>query len=129
MKRVLAFILCLSLTAWGTTYTYDAGSLATSLSAVAATGAGDVFITPVINGKIASEYTWQVIYTGTPTAITVNLQGSIDGTNYFTLDSTTATASEMRHVTNKSARFVRCQISAYTVNGSTTTCAFVMNLK
>jgi hypothetical protein len=132
MKRIITtfclilLITCLPLPSHSDAY--EPGSVAVSLSAVAATGAGTVYASPVVQGKLADRFTWTTTFTGTPTAITVNLQGSIDGTNYFTLDTSTSTTAEMRHVVNKPVRFTRCQISVYTVNGSTATCSLVMTI-
>jgi hypothetical protein len=109
----LLVVLLFAIIAW-------AATAFVSLSGVAATGAG----TALTVSDRASSVTWQTVFTGTPTAITVNLEGSIDGTHYFTLDSSTSTTSEMRHVVNKNVDYLRCNISAYTVNGSTTTCSF-----
>lgn len=114
MKRALAVLFCLVLVAsWAV-----AASPFVSLSGVAATGAGSVLN---VNGPVS--ITWQTTFTGTPTAITVNLEGSIDGTNYFVLDTSTSTTAEMRHVVNKQVDKLRCNITAYTVNSSTATCS------
>lgn len=99
-----------------------AGETVTSLSGVAATGAGSVFTL-----NTSRNFTWTVVYTGTPTSITIALQGSLDGTTYFDLGSSTSTANSMNHVVDKPVKFVRCNISVYTVNGSTTTCKILAN--
>jgi hypothetical protein len=106
--------------AYAASYGYQTGAIATSLSAVAVTGAGDDFAMPAED----MVFTWQTIYTGTPTAINVKFEGTLDNTNWFQLDVSTSTTSEMRHVVDKNVRRVRCNISSYTVNGSTATCAF-----
>lgn len=85
----------------------------TSLSAVTATGAGTQVWVP----QVQSVYTWTVTYTtAAPTAATVNLEGTVDGVNWFVLDttSTTAAAGEMRHVTYKPVSRMRCNLAAYT---------------
>jgi hypothetical protein len=94
------------------------GGVFTSISAATATGAGNV----VILSQYQQSYTWTTNYTGTPTSITQNLEGSLDLANWFTLDSSTSTSSEMRHVVNKPVLALRCNIAAYVVNGSTATC-------
>lgn len=68
-------------------------------------------------------YAWQVVFTGTPTSITVNLEGSIDGTNWFTIDTSSATTSGLKFVVDKPVEYLRCNISAYVVNSSTATCS------
>lgn len=129
MRKLLSIVLTLlllAIPALPANTPYQVGQVFTSLNAVAATGAGTgaIFSTGQFAGSYPAMFTWQTIYTGTPTAINVNLEGSLDGTNWFTLDSSTSTASEMRHVVNKPIRFLRCNISSYTVNGSTASCQF-----
>lgn len=125
-KLILCSVIAVLLSAWGFAQTaYQAGQVGTSLSAVAATGAGTTFALPMRDGKYPSVFTWTNVYTGTPSAITVNFEGSIDNVTFFTLDSSTNTAGEMKSVANKPVRFVRCNISAYTVNASTATCKFI----
>lgn len=181
-----------------TSYSKHPDQLLRSLVGVAATGPGDDYQFTDSTGKpdSCSSFTWQTRFTGTPTAITVNLEGSIDavvGTDgavaasataftsakaaflagdvgkaitikgagaagadlvttiaayvsatavtlsdaagttvtgatytygsWFTLDSSTSTTAEMRHVVNKRVQRVRANISAYTVNSSTCTVA------
>ena len=117
--RKLLLIVALSFALAGVAGADDE-QLFTSLTAVSATGAGSAVRS--VQGTGGRNFTWVTFFTGTPTSINVNLEGSVDGTHYFTLDSSTSTAGEMRHVAYKNVRFVRCNISAYTVNGSTATC-------
>jgi hypothetical protein len=113
--KVLAVIFLLAAFAGA-----DDDQLFTSLNAVSATGAGNAVRS--VGGTGERNFTWVTFFTGTPTAINVNLEGSVDGTHYYTLDSSTSTSGEMRHIAYKSVRFVRCNISSYTVNGSTASC-------
>lgn len=57
-------------------------------------------------------FTFQSVITGTPTSFTLTYQGSLDGTNWFTLGTTTATAGEATFVVDKPAQFVRATLSA-----------------
>ena len=63
----------------------------TLLSAVTATGAGnskDI-------GHIITNHVIQATITGAPTAVTVDLEGSIDGANFASIDSHVFTAGEL----------------------------------
>jgi len=62
----------------------------------------------------AEMHTWQVIVTGNPTALEVKLEGTIDGTNWFVLDTSKTVASEMRHVVNKLVWQVRPKLLTLT---------------
>jgi hypothetical protein len=62
-------------------------------------------------------YTWQTIIggTGSFTSITVNLEGSLDGVNWFQLDQSTNATGETRHIVNKPIRYVRPNVVANVV--------------
>lgn len=83
-----------------------------------AIGAGSNGITYATPAS-ASQFTWVVSYSSAPSAVTVILQGSFDAITWFTLDTSTATAGEMRNVSTN-AIFVRAIISAKTGGGNTT---------
>ena len=125
MKRVLAvfsLIMLASILLWGATY--NPGQLAVSIAAgTATTGAGTTFFFPGIYNK----YSWQVVVSGgTATAITTNFECSVDGgTTYNQFDQSTSTSGEFRSVSNKPSLGCRCNISVYTVNGTTAACQFV----
>lgn len=77
---------------------------ATLLNAVSATGPGaavDLSSSPL------RHHAWEIVVTGAPTASEVHLQGSLDNTNWYTLDTSTTTSSELRFVVDKPVRFVR----------------------
>jgi hypothetical protein len=125
MKKIAAICSILVLATalvWGATY--SPGSLAVSIPAgTATTGAGITFFFPGIYNK----YSWQVVVSGgTATAITTNLECSIDGgTTFSQFDQSTSTSGEFRSVSNKPALGCRCNITVYTVNGTTAACQFV----
>ena len=125
MKRVLAvfsLVALASLLLWGATY--NPGQLAVSIAAgTATTGAGTTFFFPGIYNK----YSWQVVVSGgTATAITTNFECSVDGgTTYNQFDQSTSTSGEFRSVSNKPSLGCRCNITTYTVNGTTAACQFV----
>ncbi|MEM4313086.1 MAG: hypothetical protein QXH95_03420 [Thermoplasmata archaeon] len=62
-------------------------------------------------------HTWTVVVTGSPASVQVDLQGSIDNVNWFTLDSSTTTTSEMRFVTGKGVMYYRGNV--VTLSGGT----------
>lgn len=125
MKRLIAILILLLLACsllWGATY--NSGALATSIPAgTATTGAGTTFF---FSG-VYQRYTWQVVVSGgTATAITTNFECSLDGgTTYGQYDQSTSTSGEIRSISNKPALGCRCNISVYTVNGTTAACWFV----
>lgn len=96
---------------------------ATLLSGVTVTGEGS---SAHVSG--ASTHTVHVHFTnsgGSVTALTVDLEGSIDDSHFFTLKSyalngTELTAKQaMFHVVNKSVNFVRANITTLTETGTT----------
>ena len=94
------------------------------LKEVEATGAGGGLL---INGK--SEHTVEVIFTnsgGSVTALTVDLEGSIDGgTNWYTLKSYPFSAAELVakktafSVVDRRFEWVRANITTLTETGTT----------
>lgn len=57
---------------------------------------------------------WQYLFTTNPSALTLNLQLSLDGVNWNTVDSTTVTTGGLRIVTGVAAQFVRLNQGAIT---------------
>lgn len=51
--------------------------------------------------------TWQYTFAADPVSCNIRLQGSIDGTNWFDLDTGTTTTGEMRKITDTLVRFLR----------------------
>ncbi len=96
-----------------------------SCSAVATTGACTSYnVAPADNVHIPSvaSITWQTIIAGgTATSISVTLQGSIDNSNWVTLDTSTSTTGELRTAT-AAVKFFRCNVGSYTTNATTLTC-------
>lgn len=97
------------------------------LAAVTAVGAG----TSVRLKKGVQEHTVQVIITGTPTAVVVALESSLnDGTTWNTIGTYTLTAgdltagSAMYHVDNKPSELVRMNLTTLTGGTSPTVTVF-----
>lgn len=92
------------------------------LSAVAATGVGSGYM---CGGGIES-HTMQATITGAPTAVTVDLQGSVDGDVWFQLDTHAFSAGEltatgaMWHIVNKVVKYVRANLATLTAGTSPT---------
>jgi hypothetical protein len=107
---------------------HDHGGAELLLNAIPAgqTGAGYA-LGIVARGQfpLYPNYTWHIIAgdggSNTFTAVTVNLEGSLDGTHWFQLDQTTNAAGEARSVANKPVRYVRANIVTSTVNAGAPT--------
>ena len=76
------------------------------------------------NLYLPSRFNWDVLY-GTPSniiAVQIDLEGSLDDSAWFALDSTTSAANGMRFVSNRPVRFVRAKVvSLNLTNGTSTT--------
>ena len=67
-------------------------------------------------------HTWTVVVLGAPANQSTNLEGSIDGSTWYVLDTSTTTTSEMRHVAFKGVLYVRANCTALdsgTMNSAT----------
>lgn len=126
MKRISTLIALLFLSAFAHAAETGYGQLAASCVAVSTTGACVTFnVHPpdYIHIPQANSFTWQTIFAGgTPTSITVVLQGSIDGTTFSTIDTSTSTAGETRSKTGTAYNYFRCNVTAYSPNGTTLGC-------
>jgi len=92
------------------------------LSGATETGAGSLW-------KLSNStdiHTVQVVFTGTITALTVALEGSIDEDNIAVLqthalsDAEISAKAAMFHVVNKLVEYVRINITTFTGSGSVT---------
>lgn len=70
-------------------------------------------------GNPASVITWTTIYSSTPTAITVNIQISMDNSTFYTVATTSSTSNSTGTFVS-AAKFIRGQISAKTGSFNTT---------
>ena len=52
--------------------------------------------------------------TGAPTGVSVTLQGSLDGTNWFILATSTSTTGDYQSVADKPCHFVRANLGTLT---------------
>jgi hypothetical protein len=120
MKKILlGLLLILSLSSniqAQSTLSFGFAQDSFTASSSGATTAGTAYALP---GNPAAVVTWQTIYSSTPTAITVLLQGSMDNSTYNTIDTSTSTAGEIRTVIT-AIKFIRAQITAKTGTFNTT---------
>lgn len=86
------------------------------LDAAAATGAGSTYQTD----RVYADHGWMITVTGAPTGVSVTLQGSLDGSAWVTLDTSTITTQEIRFVTAKPVVFVRANLGTLTGGTSPT---------
>jgi hypothetical protein len=92
------------------------GAVATDLSAVTATGAGTGVQAPEAQYSV-----WSVTASAVTTGGTVLIQGSLDGTNYYTISTVTVSANGTQHVVVANAHpYLRSNVSART-DGTYTT--------
>lgn len=85
------------------------------LDAAAATGTSD----SITLRKIPSKYSMQLIVTGSPTTLVVDLEGSLNGTDFIAVVQSTATASgSMTFNVDEPIRYVRANVTA--ISGGTT---------
>lgn len=90
-----------------------------SLNAVTATGAGTV----VDLGVGRSNITMTTLTTGAPTAVTVNLEGSLDNVNWYILVSSASTTGDLQASTGKPVRFIRANLATLTAGTAPTVTA------
>ncbi len=90
------------------------------LTAVTATGAGAGSTASSGLDKVIKDHTIQATITGAPTAVTVDLEGSLDGTTWFILDSHVFTAGELTataaivHILGAPVRHIRGNLTVLT---------------
>lgn len=90
------------------------GSPVAVLNAVTTTGVSSIILQPtssVAGGPIL--ITWQTSTTGSPTGVSCTLQGSLDGVNWATIDTTTSTSGELRFVTNSPVVYIRLNLGTF----------------
>jgi hypothetical protein len=94
-------------------------TLQTLLAAVAVPTVGATFDTTYL----LSKHTWEIVITGAPANETTLLEGSINGANWYTLDTSNTVTAEMRHVVNKPVRYIRANCTV--LPGGTCTVRFM----
>lgn len=84
---------------------------------------GDALVVDL--GVTYSKFGMQTVVTGAPTAISATLQGSLDGTHFFTLATSTSTTGDYQSVADKPARWLKVNLGTLTAGTSPTFTAFV----
>ena len=102
----------------------------TLLAAVTSTGAGTKQTITKGREEAVTSHTLQVDITGAPTAVSVSLEGSVDGTTFsdmgtheFTADELTATTA-LFHVVNRAVPVVRANLTVLTGGATPTVTAY-----
>jgi hypothetical protein len=92
-------------------------------NAAGTTGAGTVYDQGVCHGN----FTVAVTVTGAPSGCAVQLQGSLDGTNWYSLGAATSNTSGTAAVSvaNSPARYVRANLTTLTGGTSPTVTALI----
>lgn len=93
----------------------------TSLNAVTVTGAG----ASLDLGVIRSAHSMQTTTTGSPTGVTVLLEGSLDNAHFVTLATSTSTSGDVQTATGKAVRYVRANLTVLSGGTSPTVTAIV----
>lgn len=126
--RSLLFVLLFLLPLAAATRRTPTGQLFTSCDAVTSTGACDaaLYMKPDQGDTLPNLHTWTLTTggTGSYSALSVILEGSIDGSNWFTVDTATATGGRSLKIL---VQYLRCNPQTLTIaSGSPTlTCSFI----
>lgn len=93
-----------------------------SLNAVTAVGAGNSIDLEFSYGK----FTMQTKVTGAPTAVSVTLEGSLDGTTWTTLATSSSLTGDQTYSVDKQQRFVRANLGTLTGGTAPTVTALIV---
>jgi hypothetical protein len=80
----------------------------------------DIALAPYMGGLLPRRIAW-FVNLGTPgslSAVQVDLQGSLDGTNWFQIDTYSTVADTLRFVVDKPVRFLRAVLVSFTVDNN-----------
>lgn len=75
-----------------------------------------------------SLFTMQTVVTGAPTGVSCTLQGSLDGTNWTTLATSTSTTGDQQYAVDKPQRYIRANLGTLTAGTAPTVTAYVAAL-
>lgn len=92
-----------------------------SLVAATAVGAGGSYD---LSGCY-SKFTLQTVVSGAPTTVSVVLEGSLDGTNWTTLATSSSTTGDQQSVADKPQAYVRARVATLTGGTSPAVSAFI----
>jgi hypothetical protein len=94
----------------------------TLLNAVAAPTVGT---TQDVSATFPTDMTWELVVAGAVATQTTNLEGSIDNSHWYTLDTSTTTSAEMRHVALKPILYIRGNCTGVGAGGGTITVRYI----
>jgi hypothetical protein len=93
-----------------------------SLNAATSTGPGTVFDL----GVVRSTHTLQTTVTGSPSAVSVTLQGSLSASGpWLTLATSTSTTGDVQTATGKAVRYVMANLGTLTGGTAPTVTAYI----
>lgn len=91
------------------------------LDAATGTGAGTPYAVPGSpQGGRYQTFAWQTVVDGTFSALTVVLEGSLDGTHWATMDTSTAVGGDLGYIGFFPVNFVRANVTVFTGGTSVT---------
>lgn len=88
----------------------------TLLNAATSTGAGTAADLDFVRGT----FTMATVVTGAPSAVSVTLQGSLDGVTFQTLATSTSTTGDQQWQVDKPQRYLRANLATLTGGTSPT---------
>lgn len=92
------------------------GSFGSTLTPLSATGTAP--LDSIGRGHdlecVRAKHAIQTVVTGAPTAVSIKLQGSLDGANWYDLATSTSTTGDYQTAIDKPARFVRANLGTLT---------------
>ena len=94
------------------------------ISFVTVTTTGDL-TAGVDLGVTYSKFGMQTVVTGAPTGVSATLQGSLDGTHWYTLATSTSTTGDYQSVADKPTRWIKVNLGTFTAGTSPTFTASV----
>jgi hypothetical protein len=95
-----------------------------SLDAVTATGAGTVLDLH----EVKTNHTLQVIVTGGPASLNVDLEGSLDGAAFVALASVSAVGGGLATTSGGPIRYLRAKLTALSGGSSPTVTAWIASI-
>lgn len=97
------------------------------ITTATATAVGDIGGTGgvVDLGATYSVFGLQTVVTGAPTGVSATLQGSLDGTNFFVLATSTSTTGDYQTAVDKPVRYLKVNLGTFTAGTSPKFTAFI----
>lgn len=93
---------------------YDGVFDAAQIASLSGVGAGGT----ITLERALSNFTVQTVVTGGPTAVSLKLQGSLDGSNWSDLATSTSTTGDQQYVVDKPQKYLRANLGTLTGGAS-----------